>query len=111
MIKMHYHTQITILDLDDIESIIVQEITVAEAEKIIGGNVAPIQLKPAIKCKFSSVGDCLCQGENKKCWLIDFSLEDLHGTENQAINQAINQSNLYKSSITSLNVIGTKSVI
>lgn len=34
---MHYLPKIKILDLDHVKSIIEQEITVAEAEKIVGG--------------------------------------------------------------------------
>ncbi|MEH2183492.1 hypothetical protein [Nostoc sp.] len=34
---MHYSPQIKILDLDNVESITKQEITLAEAEKIVGG--------------------------------------------------------------------------
>ena len=34
---MHFSPQIKILDLDHVESILEQEITLAEAEKIVGG--------------------------------------------------------------------------
>ncbi|MDZ8259636.1 hypothetical protein [Nostoc sp. ChiQUE01b] len=107
---MHYCTKIKILALDHVESIILEEITVAEAEKIIGGNLAKTELEPAInECKVSSVGDCLCEGENNKYWLIHFSPIDPHHTENR--DPLKNQSYLYNSSITSLNFSSTESVI
>ncbi|WP_118169925.1 hypothetical protein [Nostoc sphaeroides] len=107
---MHNYTQIKILDLDDVESIIVQEITVAEAEKIIGGDVPQIKVEPAInECKVLSGGNCSCQGN---CRLIDppptpIISKDPHPSGIfkphywEIINQAINQGYLDKSFIPS----------